>query len=367
MTDSVKSSDDERWMAVAIAEAEKGLGHTSPNPAVGCVLVRRGRLVGRGYHRRAGLPHAEAEALRRAGAKAAGATAYVTLEPHAHQGRTPPCTRALIAAGVVRVVVGCIDPNPLVAGRGARELRRAGVAVAVGARGAECAEIVRGYRRFVTEGRPFVHLKLAASLDGRIAAVGGDSKWISTRASRLLVQQMRARADAVLVGAGTVVQDDPRLTCRLAGASPPLRVVLDPRLEVPSRAKLLQGPGKVLILASPGASGTRRRALERAGAEVVELATRGRRGWTGILSLLASRNVMEVLLEGGASVATSALRARVVDRVSFFFNPRLLGADGVAMVGSLGVRRPAAAPRLRVRRVMSVGEDLLWEGEPVAE
>ncbi|RMD82873.1 MAG: bifunctional diaminohydroxyphosphoribosylaminopyrimidine deaminase/5-amino-6-(5-phosphoribosylamino)uracil reductase RibD, partial [Candidatus Dadabacteria bacterium] len=199
-------------MDEACREAEKGLGWTSPNPPVGCVIVKGSRVVGRGYHRRAGLPHAEIEALREAGKEAAGATVYVTLEPCCHQGRTPPCTQALITAGVARVVAGCSDPNPRVGGRGLRALARAGVRTRCGVLEERCQDLIRGFRHWIRHGRPWVELKLAASLDGRIATRTGASKWISSAPSRRLVQRMRARADAVLVGVGTVLADDPRLT-----------------------------------------------------------------------------------------------------------------------------------------------------------
>lgn len=356
---------DEAWMREAVAEGELGLGRTTPNPAVGCILVRGGREVARGHYQGAGGPHAEAVALARAGRRAAGATAYVTLEPHAHQGRTPPCTDALIAAGVARVVVGCIDPNPLVAGRGVRQLRRAGVDVATGVLAHECSELIRGYRRIVRGEGPFVHLKMASTLDGRIAAAGGDARWISTPASRALVQVLRARSEAVLVGIRTVLADDPRLTCRIRGAVQPLRVVLDPMLDTPPDAKVVRGRGgALLVIGSPSAPAARRRRLEEAGASVECFGSRGVRGWKRVLAELARRGVMEVLIEGGGSVAASAIRARVVNRVSIFYNPRFMGADGIAMIGPLGVRRASEAPGLRTLGVRRIGEsDVLWEGE----
>ena len=350
-------------MREALLEASLGLGRTSPNPAVGCILVRAGREIARGHYRGAGGPHAEAVALAAAGRRAKGSTAYVTLEPHAHQGRTPPCTDALIAAGVARVVIGCIDPHTRVAGRGVRQLRRAGLDVSCGVLEHECAELIRGYRHFIGGRGPFVHLKLASTLDGRIASSSGDARWISTAASRALVQRLRARSEAVLVGIGTVLADDPRLTCRIAGAAQPLRVVLDPELATRPDAKVLRGRGEVLVIGSPAAAAARRRRLEAAGAVVECFDSRGQRGWQRLLGLLERRGVMELLVEGGASVAASAVRARVVNRVSIFYNPRLMGADGIAMVGPLGVRKASEGPRLRTLAVSRIGEDLLWEGE----
>lgn len=350
-------------MREALVEGALGLGRTSPNPAVGCVLVRSGREVARGHYGGAAGPHAEAVALGRAGRQARGATAYVTLEPHAHQGRTPPCTDALIAAGVSRVVVGCVDPHAVVAGRGLRQLRRAGLDVTCGVLEAECAELIRGYRHFITGRGPLVHLKLAATLDGRIAAPGGDSRWISGTASRALVQTWRARAEAILVGVGTVLADDPRLTCRIAGAARPLRVVLDPRLQTPSAARVVTGRGPSLVIGAAEAPVARRRRLENAGAEVECLDSRGRRGWKRILRLLEKRGVMEVLVEGGAAVAASAIAAGVVNRVSIFYNPRFLGGDAVPMLGPLGLTRASQGPRLVTTGVRRIGDDLLWEGE----
>jgi len=380
---------DQRWMRVALQEAALALGRSSPNPAVGCVLVRAGAEVARGHTARIGGPHAEAEALSAAaaaGKSVRGATAYVTLEPCSHFGRTPPCADALIAASVARVVVGCRDPHPLVAGRGLRKLRRSGVYVDVGVLASECQESLRGFFSVASSGLPFVHIKLAATLDGRIAARGGESRWISGVLSRRLVQTMRARADAVLVGIGTVLADDPRLSCRLAGAVQPLRVVLDPQLRTPLRARVVTGRGRALIVGSMSAPAARRRALERAGAEVWTMNSRGRPGWRRLLLRLAAAGVIEVLVEGGAAVAASAVRAGVVRRVSIFYNPRFMGGDGVPMLAGLGVGHPAAAPVLRtlrfgrvsqvddvspvqrvsqMKRVRQNQDDWLWEGEPL--
>jgi diaminohydroxyphosphoribosylaminopyrimidine deaminase/5-amino-6-(5-phosphoribosylamino)uracil reductase len=355
---------DERWMRLALEEGARGLGRTSPNPAVGCVLVKGSREIARGFYGGTGA-HAEAVALASAGRRAKGATAYVTLEPHAHQGRTPPCTDALIEAGIARVVVGCVDPNALVAGRGLKQLRAAGLEVVRGTLERECGELIRGYRRFITGYVPLVHLKMASTLDGRIAAAGGDAMWISGEASRVLVQHMRRRAEAILVGAGTVLADDPRLTCRLRGAPQPLRVVLDPQLRTPTAAKIVTSRGRTLVIGSPKAPAARRRALEAAGVEVECFDSKGARGWARVLEMLAARGVMEVLVEGGASVAASAVRAGVVGRVSIFYNPRFMGGDGVAMMDSLGVKTPGDGPRMRTLSVSRVGDDLLWEGEPV--
>ncbi len=356
------ASADEAWMLEACAQAEKGLGRTAPNPAVGCVIVSGGRAVAWGYHRRAGLAHAEIEALRRAAGRARGATVYVTLEPCCHHGKTPPCIESLIEAGVSRVVVGVRDPNPAVRGRGLRALRSAGIRVDVGVAEAECSRLIRGFSHWITTGKPWLHLKLAASLDGRIASVSGESKWISGPASRKLVQSMRARSDAVIVGIGTLLADDPRLTCRVRGGRDPLRVVLDSGLRTPIDARVVTGRGEALIVGSPKASARRRARLQAAGAEVISLDTRGARGWTRLMKALGERGFHEVLLEGGAKVAASAVRCRMVNELTIFYNPRLIGGDGVPMLDSLGIRQPDRAVRLETGECFRSGEDFVWRG-----
>lgn len=356
------SAADESWMKIAIASAKKGLGKTAPNPAVGCVLVKSERELARGWHRRAGTPHAEADALSKASGQRAS-TAYVTLEPCSHFGRTPPCADALVDAGVRRVVVGCLDPNPVVSGRGIRRLKRAGIKVEVGCLGAACEDLIRGYAHQLRTGRPFVHLKMAASLDGRIASRTGASKWISSEASRRVVQQLRARSDAILVGVGTVLADDPRLTARIRSAKDPQRVVLDRRLRTPPDASVITGSGGALVVGGKNGAPSRRRKLEQAGGEVIELDTDGRRGWNRLLAALAKRDVAELLIEGGAKVAAAAVRARAVDRLTVFYNPRLIGGDGVPMLESLGVADPGRGPKLTPVSVEDCGGDLVWTGD----
>jgi diaminohydroxyphosphoribosylaminopyrimidine deaminase/5-amino-6-(5-phosphoribosylamino)uracil reductase len=349
-------------MGRALTCARLGLGHTKPNPAVGCVIARGGRVLAEGHHRKAGEPHAEIVALRKAGRRATGATVYVTLEPCCHHGRTPPCTDALIAARPNRVVIGCRDPDPRVSGRGIRRLRAAGIDVVVGVAAEESRDVVRGFSRWVREGTPWVQLKLAASLDGRIATRTGASKWISSRDSRRVVQTMRARADAIAVGVGTVLLDDPRLTCRLAGATQPLRIVLDRRLRTPVGARVVRGKGDCLLICGPEASPAARRRLETAGCEVLEITGRGRLAWLRILRHLGRRGFHEILIEGGAGVAASALAARVVNGATFFYNPRLIGGDGVPMVAPLRVHAPGAAIVATTVSWAMSGPDLVWNG-----
>lgn len=352
-------------MARAVALARRGLGRTSPNPPVGAVVVRNGRIVGEGWHRRAGGSHAEVVALRRAGAAARGATLYVTLEPCSHFGRTPPCVSGVVAAGVTRVVVGVGDPNPRVHGRGLRALRAAGITVELGVCGEEARAVSEWFRHFVVRRRPFVLLKLAASLDGRIATATGESRWVSDAAARRWVHTLRNRVDAVMVGAGTVLADDPALTCRMRGGRDPRRVVVDGRLRIAPRAAVLRrgGAAPAIVATTVDASPRRRRALERAGAEVLVLPGRdGRLRLAALLEALAARDVVSVLIEGGGDLAAAALRERVVDRMLVVSAPLLLGADGRPMLGALGVRRLARAPRLIRVRVTPLGSDLLWDG-----
>lgn len=363
-------SDDARYMRLALRAGRRGLGRTSPNPAVGAVLVRRGTVVGTGYHRRAGEPHAEVEALRAAGSRARAATLYVTLEPCAHQGRTPPCVEAVLAAGVRRVVIASRDPNPHVAGGGAERLRAAGLDVVTGVLEREGDALIAYFRKLVTTGRPFVTLKLAASLDGRIATASGESRWITSAASRRFVHRLRNRHDAVLVGAATAIHDDPQLTCRLRGGRNPWRVIVDGRLQLPLAAGVVTTARAIptLVFAASDAGTRRVAALRDAGVDVVLLpAQRGKLAWPGILGELGRRGVASVLVEGGSEVAAGLLAARCADRLNLFLAPTFIGGDGRALLGSLGVRHlrdAVALGRLEVRRF---AQDLFLATDIAAE
>lgn len=355
------SGEDAKFMRLALRAGRRGLGRTSPNPPVGAVVVRRGTVVGTGYHHKAGMPHAEVEALREAGDRARGATAYVTLEPCNHQGRTPPCTKALLDAGVRRVVIGTSDPNPQVAGGGADHLRRAGVEVDVGVLQRQCDELIAFFRKHVAAGIPFVTLKLAATLDGRIATATGESRWITSEASRRHVHRLRDTHDAVLVGAGTVLADDPELTCRRRGGRDPLRVVVDGRLRLPLQAKLVRTASTTptLVYTARGAEAAKKRSLEQAGVSVAALPHRGGvLSWDRILRDLGGRGVASVLVEGGGETAAALLRAGQVDEFLLFLSPKLIGGDGRAVLGSLGVRELREAISLRNLRVRRFSEDL---------
>ncbi len=332
---------------------------------VGAVLVRGKRIVAMGYHRFAGADHAEIVALKRADAKARGATLYINLEPCSHQGRTPPCTDALIRAGIKEVVAGMKDPNPLVAGRGFARLRRAGLRVRSGLFEEECRTLNEAFVKFITRRLPFVTLKLAASLDGKIATATGDAHWISGADSRAAVHRMRNHVDAVLVGSGTAIADDPQLTCRIRGGRNPWRVVLDGRLRIRPSARLFdQGDsGKTIVVTSTRAPAAKVRSLEARGVQVWKFPLRsGEIPWMALLRKLADSGIVSVMIEGGATVAASALRAKIVDKVIFFYAAKILGGDGRVMIDGLGIRRVDRSLRVRRLSVRKSGTDLMASG-----
>lgn len=356
---------DKRYMRLALRLALKGAGRTSPNPMVGAVLVRKGKIVATGYHRRAGSDHAEIVALKRAGKRARGATLYLNLEPCSHQGRTPPCTLLLIESRLKRVVVGMVDPNPLVSGAGIRKLRRAGIQVDVGLLEAECRRLNEAFGKYITRRVPFVILKLAASLDGKIATSTGDSRWVTGESARRYVHQLRNQVDAVVVGAGTVIADNPRLTCRLPGGRDPLRVVLDGGLHIPLRARLLheRHPERTIVVTGSRLSARKIKTLRGTGATVWQLPLRaGRIPFTALLKRLGKMGLLSVMIEGGAATAGRALRERVVDRVLFFYAPKIVGGDGRAMVDFLGVKKMGQSKKVRSPELKKVGADFLLSG-----
>lgn len=352
-------------MRVALALAGRGLGNVAPNPAVGCVLVRDGVIVGRGWTQPGGRPHAETEALQRAGDAARGATAYVTLEPCSHHGKTPPCADALIAAGVVRVVSALGDPDPRVSGRGLERLRSHGVAVTTGVCEAEAAALNRGFLMRVQEGRPLVLLKLATSLDGRLATHRGESQWITGPAARAYGQLLRHRHDAVMVGSGTALADDPRLTVRLPGleARQPLRIVVDGRLRTPLTAKLVAEARQVptWLITLDHVDRIRRRVYEDAGVIVHAVATDadGAIDLRAVLRLLGSQGLTRVMVEGGATLAAGLFRAGLVDRLAWFRSAGVIGGDGLAAIKAFGVDRLAQQPRFERMEITRLGEDML--------
>jgi diaminohydroxyphosphoribosylaminopyrimidine deaminase/5-amino-6-(5-phosphoribosylamino)uracil reductase len=355
----------ELFMRAALREAAKGLGRTSPNPAVGAVLVKNGRVIARGHHERAGGPHAEAVALRVAGARARGADLYTTLEPCDHFGRTPPCSLAILDAGVRRVFVGSADPNPLVSGKGIERLRQAGVEVVASVLGRECDALNAHWFRFMSDRRPYVTLKAAVTLDGRMATRTGDSRWVTGEEARRWVHRLRDRVDAVLVGAGTARADDPELTTRLprGRGRDALRVVLDTDLSLPGRLRLFHLASSAPTLVAHASSRARRLGP---GVELL----RCRRGRGGVdlrdlLAKLAERGVTHLLVEGGARVHARFLAEGLVDRVAVFVAPKLLGGEGVPLAAGPGPRRMADALRLEDVEVERVGQDVLVQGRLV--
>jgi diaminohydroxyphosphoribosylaminopyrimidine deaminase/5-amino-6-(5-phosphoribosylamino)uracil reductase len=361
------SRADARWMRRALEAAARGRGRVSPNPLVGAAVVRGGRLVALGHHARYGAPHAEVAAIRRAGRRARGAALYVTLEPCAHQGKTPPCVRAILAAGIARVVAAIRDPNPLVNGRGLRALRRAGVKVSVGTLAPEARRLNEAYLTSITLGRPLVTLKSGMTLDGKIAASSGASRWITSPGARRAARALRSEHDAVLVGIGTALADGPRLTPRgsRGAGRRPLRVVLDSEARLPAGAPIFRAArGGPVIVYAAGGPASRIARLEKAGARVV-LVRRGPGGVAlpEVLADLARRGVRTLLVEGGSEVAWSFLREGAADRIALFVAPRLLGGRAApGVVGGEGFRRPPEAVRVRDLRVRRIGADLLLTG-----
>lgn len=357
------SETDRRFMRLALTLAARGLGNTWPNPAVGCVIVRDGIVLGRGWTQPGGRPHAEVRALAQAGAAARGATAYVTLEPCAHHGQTPPCATALAAAGVARVVTALTDPDPRVAGRGHALLRAAGVAVTEGVEAEAAQRLNLGFLTRVVEGRPMVTLKLALTLDARIATATGESRWITGPEARRRVHLLRARHDGVLVGAGTARADDPDLRVRDLGiARQPLRLVADSRLGLSPGSRLGQSAREapVWLLHGPQAPAAARRAWEKRGAVLIECATDplGRIDIADALQRLGGRGLTRVFCEGGGGLAASLAGAGLADELVVFSAGRLIGADGTPGLAALGVTR-LGAPEWQLARAEKIGEDLM--------
>lgn len=362
-------ADDVRHMRAALALARRGLGTTWPNPSVGCVIVRDGRVIGRGWTRPGGRPHGETEALAHAAAQmpdgARGATAYVGLEPCSHWGNTPPCADALIDAGVARVVVAIEDPDPRVSGQGVARLRDAGVEVEIGLCAAEAMEANAGFLTRVREGRPLVTLKLASSLDGRIATSTGESQWITGPLARDRGHLLRASHDAVMVGSNTVLRDNPQLTCRLpglAGASP-VRLVVDRALRVPLTARLVVEAQSVptWFIVREGVDEARRDAFLDCGVEIIEVppTATGEIDLAAAFAELGTRGLTRILVEGGAMLAAALLRADLVDRLAWFRAPSLIGGDGLGSVAPFGIVELASAPRFVRASVKEIGEDVL--------
>jgi diaminohydroxyphosphoribosylaminopyrimidine deaminase / 5-amino-6-(5-phosphoribosylamino)uracil reductase len=350
------SFEDQAFMVRALALTEKGRDTATPNPSVGCVIVKDGRVIGEGWHERAGQPHAEAQALSSATESTEGATVYVTLEPCSHTGRTPPCADALIAARVARVVAPIEDPNPEVSGRGFARLRDAGIRVDVGLLATEAERAHREFLHRVRTGRPWMRIKAAASLDGRIALANGASRWITGEAARHDVHRIRARSCAMLTGIGTVIADDPELTVRHVPSSrQPRRVVIDNRLDMPLQAKILKGEPPLILTVSDDAA--RRQALEALGAEVVRVPGEGKSDLAAVAKILGERKFNEVTVETGAKLNGSLLAAGVVDEIVLYLAPKLIGDKGIGLFALPEITDLAQVKKLRITDVTALGDD----------
>ncbi len=358
-------SDDD-YMREALRLAANARGRTAPNPLVGAVVVKDGRIVGAGWHRKAGTPHAEVHALAMAGGLARGATIYVTLEPCSHQGRTGPCAEALVRAGVSRVVLAMQDPNPLVAGRGIKILQKAGIQVECGVLEAEARALNEVFLKWIVHHEPFIVLKTAMTLDGKIATSTGESQWITNEASRQRCHELRDMYDAILVGIGTVLADDPSLTARLPGGigKNPVRVILDSQARTPLQARVItDGQAATIIAVTDRAPAERVQALAAAGAEVLRVNAGPEVDLAGLLTILGNREISSIFVEGGAGVNGSFLQAGLVDRVYAFIAPRLVGGvKAHSPIGGQGISSLADAIVLEHMSVESLEEDILITG-----
>jgi diaminohydroxyphosphoribosylaminopyrimidine deaminase/5-amino-6-(5-phosphoribosylamino)uracil reductase len=352
---------DRDYIKRTIRLAKKAAGRTSPNPMVGAIIVKAGRIIAEDFHRVPGTPHAEALVLAEAGAKAKGSVLYVNLEPCCHTNkRTPPCTKVIIATGVKKVVVAMEDPNPQVSGKGVKELRNAGIEVVTGVLDDEAGRLNEAYVKFITKRVPFVTLKVAMTLDGKIAMPSGESKWITGERARRYVHRMRSSVDAVITAIGTVLADDPELTARFRGAKNPMRVVIDPELKMPENARILDIPPETVIVTGAGRS----KRLDEVRSKGVKLFLYKKRlhlQW--LMERLGAMDVTSVMIEGGSSLASHALEDGVVDKVVFFIAPKIIGGrDSFPAVGGNPCASLSDAYRLRDIKVRTIGEDILVEG-----
>lgn len=350
-------TQDERFMDEALKLAAKGTGWTNPNPMVGAVIVKNGKIIGRGYHRQAGSAHAEIEALASAGGNARGATLYVNLEPCAHFGKTPPCVEAIINAGIKRVVCSGIDPNPQVQGRGVARLKQFRISVSVGVRRAEARSLNEAFFIFHEKNRPFVALKCAMSLDGKLATRTGDSKWITSEKARAFARGLRGTYQAIIVGVNTVIEDNPHLGARTKGRKDPVRVIVDSRLRIPHNARVLRDTN-VIIATTSSAPSIKIRNLENRGIRVLTF----KGAHVSILKLLAELREMEIIsvfVEGGGEILGSFIDAKMADKAYIFCAPILVGGVGAHSIGGTGVQKIARALRFKEMSVKSLGSDIL--------
>ncbi len=369
MAESMQDKDV-KFMKEALRQARKGLGRTSPNPAVGAVIVRKGKIIATGHHRKAGLPHAEVEVLGALGGKAPGATLYVTLEPCNHHGRTPPCTEAILKSGLKRVVVGMRDPNPDVRGGGCEYLEEKGLSVTTGVLEAECRRLNEAFLKFVTTGLPFVMVKSALTMDGWTGTAKGHSKWITNEKSRKFVHRLRDRVDAVLVGIGTVLSDDPLLTARLGNrrGQDPLRIVVDTHLRIPAKARVLNhdSSAETIVVAGSGISSKDLKQFQKNGVSVITCPVKsGRIDLVALMGILGERFITSLLVEGGASIIGSMLREKLIDKFFIFKAPKILGGeDGIPMAAGRGPDKVDQCLHLKDLEVRRFGGDILFTAYP---
>ena len=353
---------DERYMKQALQLARKGMGQVSPNPLVGAVLVRAGKVIAKGFHRQFGGDHAERDAIKRAKGSVRNATLYVTLEPCCHWGKTPPCTDAVIEAGIKRVVIATLDPHPQVAGKGARQLRDHGIEVVVGVLEEEAQRLNEAFFYYTRTGLPFITVKYAQSLDGRIATARGASRWISSEEAQAFVHHVRVEHDAIMVGIGTVLADDPQLTVRLVKGRNPLRICLDSRLRMPVNARVLQGGGRTLIVTTEGNAQDKIAAIQSTGGEVL-IAQRGldeRVDLRSMMQNLGEMGIASILVEGGKEVITSLLQGGLVNRMVVITAPLIIG-KGIEAIGDLGILDLGGAIRFSSCEVTRMGEDVVFD------
>lgn len=358
--------EDQAYMRRALALAEKGMGYTAPNPLVGAVIVKNGQVIGEGWHQKYGQAHAERNALAACTQSPAGATLYVTLEPCCHQGKQPPCTQAILEAGISRVVIGSADPNPLVAGKGVAILKAHGVAVTEGVCRAECDRLNRPFFHYIQTQTPYVVMKYAMTLDGKIATVTGASQWVTGEEARAHVQTLRLRYSAIMVGVGTVLADNPRLTCRLPGGRNPIRIICDSRLRTPLDATVVQTAGETPTwIATCCTEEARRKPYEDAGCRLFTVAEDGGRvDLRDLMTQLGAAGVDSILLEGGGTLNGAALTAGVVQLVLAYVAPKIFGGrEAKSPVDGPGVRTPAEAVPLTICQITRLGEDILIESE----
>jgi len=352
------------FMQRALRLAKKGMGTTSPNPMVGCILVKNGEIIGEGFHGKAGEAHAEIIALESAGQRAKGAELYLTLEPCSHYGKTPPCVEAIIKAGVKRVVIAMQDPNPLVAGQGIEKLKAAGIDVTVGVMEEEAKKLNEIFTKYITTKRPFVIGKIAQSLDGKIALSTGESKWITSEPARVKVHELRRYCDAVMVGIGTMLADDPLLTCRLPGKRKnPIRIIIDSTAKIPLDAQIFEnGNGRIILATTDMADKKKIKALRSKKLDVIETnAKEGKVNLIQLFGILGNMEITSVLVEGGSRLLASLIKERLIDKLIIFLAPIFLGGSGLSSIGDLFINELKKAPRFKFQSIKQVGNDLMLE------